>query len=286
MRWHLVVVALLLLLVLTEAARPKKKKPSKGKKPAKKPAAVKGTCDFGGPKLTAANTKKYTDKGKCPCWWDITRNDCACCKKGVKATQCGYPMHKFCYKKDDAGKGCPGVCNNKYTLSQKGFPCYSDHTNTDCAWCNKLGWQCEQNKVTGPLATGKNPGSRCSTQKNQKYCTSVQGDCRHIASCDPNAECKKDSNVGKFGQFWKCVCKKGWTGNGIQCKDEDGNLSGTAGASVEVTLTMTAGEYTDTYVDGEFSHGSNLESLIGELESAGGACTGEECEATYEATEA
>merc|ERR1712130_608941 len=78
--------------------------------------------------LTAGNTKKYTDNGKCACWWDITRNDCACCKKGVGAMQCGFPMHKFCYKKSD--KGCPGVCNYKYTLSGKGYPCFSDHSNT------------------------------------------------------------------------------------------------------------------------------------------------------------
>merc|ERR1712032_707608 len=40
---------------------------SKGKKPGKKPSkpGVKGECDVGSPKLTAGNTKKYTDKGKC-----------------------------------------------------------------------------------------------------------------------------------------------------------------------------------------------------------------------------
>merc|ERR1712107_942688 len=100
------------------------------------------------PKLTPQNTKKYTGTGKCACWWDITRNDCACCKKGVGAMQCGFPMHKFCYKKSDMG--CPGVCNYKYTLSGKCYPCFSDHSNTDCAWCNKNGWQCEQNAITGP----------------------------------------------------------------------------------------------------------------------------------------
>ena len=40
--------------------------------------------------------------------------------------QCGWPMHKFCYKKSDMG--CPGVCNYKYTLSGKGYPCFSDHS--------------------------------------------------------------------------------------------------------------------------------------------------------------
>merc|ERR1712226_202507 len=108
MRWSLVLVCVLLLVAISEGG---KKKPSKGKKPVKKPGkkpskpGVKGECDVGSPKLTAGNTKKYTDNGKCACWWDITRNDCACCKKGVGAMQCG----------------------------------------TDCAWCNKEGWQCEQN---------------------------------------------------------------------------------------------------------------------------------------------
>merc|ERR1712192_297071 len=136
-----VLICVLLLLAVSEG---RKKKPSKGKKPGKKPSkpGVKGECDVGSPKLTAGNTKKYTDKGKCACWWDITRNDCACCKKGVGAMQCGFPMHKFCYKKSDTG--CPGVCNYKFTLSGKGYPCFSDHSNTDCAWCNKNGWQCSR----------------------------------------------------------------------------------------------------------------------------------------------
>merc|ERR1712200_295767 len=138
----------------------------------------------------------------------ITRNDCACCKKGVGAMQCGFPMHKFCYKKSDMG--CPGVCNYKYTLSGKGYPCFSDHS--------------------------------------KKYCASQQGDCKHIGYCDPNATCKKKANVGKFGQYWQCECNKGYTGNGIQCMDGDGNLSAQPGQQVEVTLTMTAGLYEDAPV--------------------------------------
>merc|ERR1711934_648485 len=184
-----------------------------GKKPSK--PGVKGECDVGSPKLTAGNTKKYTDNGKCACWWDITRNDCACCKKGVGAMQCGFPMHKFCYKKSDMG--CPGVCNYKYTLSGKGYPCFSDHSNTDCAWCNKEGWQCEQNSITGP---DSKKGSRCQARTNQKYCASQQGE-----------------------------CNKGWSGNGIQCMDGNGTLSAMPGQQVEVTLTMTAGLYEEAPVE-------------------------------------
>merc|ERR1712147_598955 len=165
--------------------------------------------------------------------------------KGVGAMQCGFPMHKFCYKKSDMG--CPGVCNYKYTLSGKGYPCFSDHSNTDCA--------------------------------------SQQGDCKHIGYCDPNATCKKKANVGKFGQYWQCECNKGYTGNGIQCMDGDGNLSAQPGQQVEVTLTMTAGLYEDAPVENEFSHGDAMESLLAEMETAGGACAGDDCEATFEVTE-
>merc|ERR1712033_70270 len=281
MRWSLVLVCILLLVAISEG---KKKKPSKGKKPGKKPSkpGIKGECDFGKVKLNAQNTKKYTAAGKCACWWDITRNDCACCKKGVKAVQCGFPMHKFCYEKSEEGFGCPGVCNYKYTLSGKGYPCYSDHSNTDCAWCNKNGWQCEQNQHTGP---GSKKGSRRQARTNQKYCTSQQGDCKHIGYCDPNASCKKKANVGKYGQYWQCECNKGWSGNGIQCMDSNGTLSAQPGQQVEVTIEMTAGLYNDAPVENEFNHGEVMENLLSEMETAGSSCSADDCEASYEVTE-
>ena len=30
----------------------------------------------------------------CPCWFDLTRDDCACCEAGSVA--CGAPMHQWC----------------------------------------------------------------------------------------------------------------------------------------------------------------------------------------------
>ena len=61
-------LALVLALVHVDA---RKKKPSKkpgktpGKTPGKKPSkpGVRGECDVGSPKLTVANTKKYTGEG-------------------------------------------------------------------------------------------------------------------------------------------------------------------------------------------------------------------------------
>merc|ERR1719367_2439079 len=121
---------------------------------------------------------------KCPCWWDLTRNNCACCKEGVDAMQCGWPMHQYCYKKSN--KGCPGVCNNAYTLSGKGFPCQNDPTSLECAWCTMTGFQCYPDKWNGP---DSKQGSRCQKQTNQKYCKSVQGDCRHIPGACPAERC-------------------------------------------------------------------------------------------------
>merc|ERR1712179_259740 len=261
MRWSLVLVCVLLLVAISGG---RSKKSSKGKGNPSKPG-VKGQCDpVDKNDLKNFNDKdkgwkKYTGKGNCACWWDITRNDCACCKKGVKAMQCGYPMHKKCYKKNKKGYGCPGVCNYKYTLSGKGYPCYSDHENTNCAWCNKMGYQCEQNSDTGP---DSKKGSRCQTRTKQNYCVSQQGDCKHIAKCDPNATCKKKENVGKYGQYWQCECDKaeGWRGNGIQCMDGNGTLSAMPWQQVEVTANVTVGLYNDTHVENEFNHGGALEA--------------------------
>merc|ERR1712112_776817 len=255
MRWSLVLLCVLLLVAISEGKS--KKKPSKGKKPSK--PGVKGRMRFWLSKARQKNTKKYTDtdKGKCACWWDITRNDCACCKKGVGAMQCGYPVHKFCYKRDKKnGYGCPGVCNYKHTLSGKGYPCFSDHENTNCAWCNKDGYQCKQDQHTGP---DSKKGSRCQTRTKKTYCESQQGDCKHIAKCDPNATCKKKENVGKYRQYWQCECNKGWSGNGIQCMDGNGTLSSMPWQQVEVTANVTVGLYNDTHVENEFNHGEALE---------------------------
>ena len=31
----------------------------------------------------------------------MSKKICACCKAGTDAMQCGWPMHKFCYKKSN-----------------------------------------------------------------------------------------------------------------------------------------------------------------------------------------
>jgi len=273
MRWSLVLLCVLLLVAISEGNR------KAGKKGQCDPVNKKDAEDFNDKNK---GWRKYTGKGKCACWWDIRENDCACCKNG--GMQCGYPMHKKCYKRNKKGYGCPGVCNYKYTLSGKGYPCYSDHETTDCAWCNKDGYQCKQDQHTGP---NSKKGSRCQTRTKKTYCESQQGDCKHIAKCDPNATCKKKENVGKFGQYWQCECNKGegWSGNGIQCMDGNGTLSAMPWQQVEVTANLTVGLYNDTHVEDEFNHGDAMEGLLNEMESAGSSCSGDDCEASYEVTE-
>merc|ERR1712110_788598 len=109
----------------------------------RKGAGVKGACKNTGPKPSDKLFAKYTipiKNKKCPCWWDMSKKICACCK-GSNSMQCGWPMHRYCYKKSKMG--CPGVCNNKFTLSGKGFPCYNDKSKgNNCAWCAAGGFQC------------------------------------------------------------------------------------------------------------------------------------------------
>ena len=79
----------------------------------------------------------------------------------------------------------------------------------------------------------------------------------------------------------------------------------------QVTLTMTAGLYDDAPVQDQFNHGvrkvvdtmgwddadktflyfnitsqSAMENLLSEMETAGTSCSGDDCEASYEVTEA
>merc|ERR1712107_948991 len=78
--------------------------------------------------------KKGKPVATAPCWWDLTRENCGKCKKGGR--QCGFPMHKWC-QSPRVKTGCPGIPDNKYTLSTEGAPCYWDPTNLKCAICTK-----------------------------------------------------------------------------------------------------------------------------------------------------
>jgi len=248
---------------------------------------VKGKCmntsPLTGKKLNIfkAYTKDFS-KYKCPCWWDLTKN-CACCK-GDNSMQCGWPMHKWCYKKNSKGYGCPGVCNNKYTLSGQGFPCHSNPEDKECAWCNKGGFQCYPDKHNGPNSKS---GSRCQKQTNQKYCKSVQGDCKHIpASCPDPDRCVKVAAIGKYLSHHECQCPQGYTGNGMQCVNENGTFYVNPDQYVDLTMTLTQEIETFPFTGAEIETGAELQSLITEMGSIETSCSaGDTCSATFNLTE-
>jgi len=238
MRWLYLALLLLILLELADAA----KKPSKGKKPAKKPAKKPGKKPSK-PKCLAdsinkAKFAKYTmttGKGKSmkpvlgePCWFDLKRTDCAKCKKDGK--QCGDPMHQWCQSKK-AKTGCPGVPQSKYTLASTGFPCYWDTSKLECAWCVTNMVQCKDSSTSAKC------GRFCRPAKDLK-CDGVKTTCEFIPKCGVSGKCEK---VSANSEAKKCRCKKGFTGNGYQCKDDSTGEwaekpAGPAGNQVEMTI--------------------------------------------------
>merc|ERR1712113_85620 len=238
-------------------------------------ASAKGKC-VTKPKPKPAMFAKYTKNTNCPCWWDLTKNNCACCKEGTDAMQCGWPMQKYCYKKSD--KGCPGVCNNAYTLSGKGFPCQNDPTSLKCAWCTMTGFQCYPDKWNGP---DSKQGSRCQKQTNQKYCKSVQGDCRHIPGACPAERCVKVKDINKYMKYYECQCPEGYEGNGIQCFDTTtGEQLVQSDQYVELDLTLSQNISTFPFDGSNLPTGVELQNLINEMGNVAGSCSGA-CEATF-----
>lgn len=290
---------------MVESAKKKKKpakgksaKPSKGKatKPAKPAKGKKGKGGGGGGKNPNAIFAPFTKPGdaNCQCWWDLTRQDCGCCKAG--AMQCGFPKHKYCWKKSNIG--CPGVGGgnpklkmNKFTLSEQGHPCHYDHSDKSCAWC-----------VQGALQCGKeHDGQQCyfKGKKTQKYCESVIADCGHIGKdiCDPNAECtfltKGKGKAGKDTSYYGCKCKEGWNdpiqwapenwSGGIQCVDGEGNFSQDPNKVVTASMTMTNEYYSYPAESTEFPYGPSNNNLFSEMNTfvdGGSICAG--CEGTIE----
>ena len=79
--------------------------------------------------------------------------------------------------------------------------------------------------------------------RDTTYCDGVLADCVHIPYCDKNAACVEDRKMGKI-VLHKCVCNKGFAGNGIQCAD----VNGTIGAGPEVFAELELDVLSDFYV--------------------------------------
>jgi len=222
----------------------------------------------------------YTDTTKtCPCFFDLTRNDCACCKND--GVQCGAPMEKYCTAKSLGRQaGCLGVPSHHWTLSNTGYPCFFDTKRTDCGWCATGGAQC------GP---GPRQG-HCYNPDDPSYCNSTPGDCLHINKCDSQATCVFDVKFGKHREHYSCVCNDGWVGNGIQCFDADGNPSvevegGSGSTDVSLTLAVSSKYYVYPHNSSQFPAVQGEEDLINNITTLfenGATCANREgCNGTF-----
>jgi len=188
--------------------------------------------------------QKYTKSSTgCSCWFDLSRGlNCACCQN--KGIQCGFPLHKYCQRdarRPQFRKGCPGIKNKDYTLSEKGHPCLDNPSDKSCGWCALDSQQCNtwntinNGNKCGYLSTYA-PGSR---SKAWKYCVGRVQDCRIPPSyCDVNAKCVSTGRKlkGSFGKVaYRCACKKGFIGNGITCVDV---RSGELGVNEDMIIDM------------------------------------------------
>jgi len=143
--------------------------------------------------------------------------------------------------------------------------------------CTDEGYQCGPNKRAKP---NSKKGNHCINGRNKKYCDSVVGDCYHIPSaCDPNAKCVFDKKKGRR-KLYKCECKDGYTGNGIQCKDANGNLSVDPKEVVKMTMVLNSTYYVHPHGSGLFPVQPGTDALISAMSDVVSACTNDACEAT------
>jgi len=248
-----VLLVLAVSLVLVEAGK-------KGKKKGKKPTKGKG-------KKPSVFSPYTVDGETCACWWDITKTDCACCKND--GVQCGFPKQKFCFKK---GEPCPYM--DKMVLSEKGFPCFWDHSDRSCAWCKPGQYQCAEGKKIA-----------CASQKTGRHpakCDGVIADCGHMGKqiCDINAECVEGTKFWTKGKY-TCKCTEGWTGNGLQCVDADGNFGENPNVVVDLEMTLTNDFIISPHEEGVYPFGptqDNLFSMMDGIFNGDQTCSG--CNAT------
>ena len=111
-----------------------------------------------------------------------------------------------------------------------------------CAWCSTGSQQCGPGEKEEYHPESK-IGNTCMVSRDTTYCDGVLADCVHIPYCDKNAACVEDRKMGKI-VLHKCVCNKGFAGNGIQCAD----VNGTIGAGPEVFAELELDVLSDFYV--------------------------------------
>jgi len=149
-------------------------------------------------------------------------NKCGRCIKGGK--QCGAPMQKWC-QNPKAKSGCPGVPNNKYTVSTTGGPCYWDHSDLSCAVCSN-----SKMRQCGMSAVASKCGYFCA-KANDKKCDGNLFSCLQIPRCAAGADCIVKKKTGT------CQCAEGMTGKGYNsCYHGNGTLVTNPDEVVEISV--------------------------------------------------
>ena len=115
--------------------------------------------------------------------------------------------------------------------------------------------------------------------KDKHYCDSVVGDCRHIPACDANANCKFDRTFGSLNLF-QCVCKNGYSGNGIQCMDKKGVIGKNPEKIVTVEMEFTIDYFERNNQAFKFPFGAQ-KNIFKEMEKVEKMCQKDECKAKY-----
>jgi len=189
-----------------------------------------------------ANTKalqkftKMKGKGKnkkpvanAPCLYDPEAgNTCGRCIKGGK--QCGFPMQKWC-QNPKSRNGCPGVPNNKYTLSTRGAPCYWDTSDRTCAICKT-----SKMRQCGSSSIATKCGYFCAPA-NDKRCDGNLFNCAQInPMCAAGADCIVNSKK-KTGD---CKCGAGMTGLGFNSCFANGSLVTNPEETVKISMDTTS----------------------------------------------
>jgi hypothetical protein len=88
----------------------------------------------------------------------------------------------------------------------------------------------------------------------------------------------------KFANTWlyKCECKTGYTGNGVQCYDQDGNLSPNPNEQVEMSIDLKSEFYVHPHVDGQYNDTVSIANLKGAMEKlSDNVCEQKDCSVNY-----
>merc|ERR1719228_1363838 len=106
---------------------------------------------------------------------------------------------------------------------------------------------------------------------------------RATVSTSPNATCKFKRKVGKNNAYYQCECNPGFTGNGIQCKDKNGEMSFPSDLQVEMTLKLESDLVNFPHTAGNFSEGKEMETLVKKMKAVNQKCkpNSQDCQATF-----